>query len=481
MAYPVSKITQILTAVGLVLTTATAVDAVPLRAELLTSTSGFPIYLSATSSDPNNVYYATRASGLINVLDRTTGAFKSTFLDLPNSTGIQDGLLCFAFHPDYETNGLFYTYVYRDTDPFVRVVERKRSETNPLQADPTYERQIMEMPNRGSHNGGWLGFSPIDGYLYVTTGDGGANNGVDNGLPAQDPNDLHGKVLRLDVSGDDFPEDSTRNYAIPANNAFEPGEGAAEVYALGLRHPYRASFDQANGDLYIGDVGSNIYEEVNLLPAGQSGANFGWRALEGPFDVPYVDDPAPADAIDPIYYYPSVSGGVSITGGTVYRGDAIPALQGEYLFADFNQKYVRSFNVDDETLNVIDRGPELFPESLPPRITAITEDAMGELYLIDYLGGKIYRVVADVLEGDFNDDGVVDAADYTVWRDNVGNDASLLPNDIDGGEVGAAQYDRWVANYGRTDIASSAIPEPAAIGMACLGAVSLLWRRRLPA
>lgn len=457
-------------------------EAVELKTELFTSLGmSNAMFLKAPQGDANYVYSGNRVAGAIGIFDRDTGEFLSRFADLTDASGPQDGLLDMAFHPDFAANGLFYTYTYSNTDQFVRIVERKRSVSDPLIADPNYERQILQMPNQNSHNGGWLGFSPVDGMLYATTGDGGANQGANNGLPAQDPFDLHGKVLRVDVAGDDFPSDNSKNYAVPAGNPYADGQlGVPEVYALGLRHPFRASFDRAEGDLYIGDVGDASFEEINVLPSDSiGGENFGWRVREGSQDNPGVDDPAPTDTIDPVFEYAHAGGGASVTGGVVYRGSEIPALQGTYFLGDFVRRTLfQSFKlVDGVATNVANRTDELFPSGYSGGLVAIGQDGLGEMYVVSLFNRNVYRIVADALPGDFNDDGNVDAADYTVWRDQVGQSSDTLANDIDGGLVGQAQYDRWVANYGQTTSATATVPEPASL-LAALLAISLGTSRR---
>ncbi|TWT48350.1 PQQ-dependent sugar dehydrogenase [Botrimarina hoheduenensis] len=457
--------------------------AVSLQAQLLAENPvSEPMFAIAAPGSPDHIFVGSRGTMDVVILDRTTGQTVSTFMNLPNATPVaQDGLLSMAFHPDYDTNGLFYTYTFSNTDPFVRVTERRRSVANPLIADPTYERQIFEMPNeRRSHNGGWVGFSPLDGYLYATTGDGGVNNGAANGLPAQDPFDLHGKLLRVDVNGDSYPADPTRNYVIPPTNPYADGVAAdPRVFSLGLRHSFRAGFDSQTGDLYIGDVGSVYFEEVNFIPGGSTGGqNFGWRALEGSADNPSVSDPAPPGAIDPIHEYARGSG-ASIVGGTVYRGSAIPELVGEYFFGDYVRDGISTLRYENGVVtSVTDRTRQLFPtfNSLGS-LVSFGEDGLGEMLIIDVQRYDIYRVVAvPSIDGDYNEDGFVDVIDYTVWRDNVGAPAGTLPNDPNSSVIGPDQYATWVAEYGSV-AASAAVPEPSALFLVVIGGALLATRR----
>jgi hypothetical protein len=264
-----------------------------------------------------------------------------------------------------------------------------------------------------NHNGGWLGFGP-DGYLYVNLGDGGGAN--DPGNRGQDITDnLLGKILRLDVDGDDFPADPNRNYAIPPSNPFVGVTGDDEIWAYGLRNPWRASFDRATGDFYIGDVGQDFREEIDVQPAASAGGeNYGWRLREGTIATPTplppatpVGGPKPPGAIDPIYDYPHGSGdleGISVTGGYVYRGP-VASLRGRYVFADFLTSRIWTLRWDrsdpagfDGTnyTDFVDFGddPRFVPDvgSLS-LITSFGEDAAGNLYMTT-LGGDVFRVTA---------------------------------------------------------------------------------------
>jgi glucose/arabinose dehydrogenase len=204
---------------------------------------------------------------------------------------------------------------------------------------------------------------------------------------------------------------------------FAEGGGAPEVFALGLRHPFRNGFDSATGDLYIGDVGSRFFEEINFLPANTDGGqNYGWRAREGFNDNPDFPEPNPPGAINPIHAYPRGPIG-AVIGGPVYRGDDIAGLQGTYFFTDFETNKFWTLRYDGSNVSeLVERTQELTsPLGSYGGIASIAEDASGELYLIDYVRGDIYRIVAAPLtDGDFNEDGVVDAADYVTWRKGLG-------------------------------------------------------------
>ncbi|HEY3392945.1 MAG TPA: PQQ-dependent sugar dehydrogenase [Lacipirellulaceae bacterium] len=216
--------------------------------------------------------------------------------DLPNPLFNEQGLLGLAFDPDYATNGYFYVnYTGADNSLNVRRYRVLGDPALSNVADPDSGHTILRIPKEPTwHNGGWIDFGPNDGYLYITTGDPGGGN-------AQlISTSLHGKILRVDVRSDAFPADPARNYSIPPSNPFVGREGLDEIWAYGLRNPWRASFDRATGDLWINDVGELLREEVNIQPAGSAGGeNYGWPHREGTIPTPW---PGPIDAtyVDPI-------------------------------------------------------------------------------------------------------------------------------------------------------------------------------------
>lgn len=283
------------------------------------------------------------------------------------------GLLGLAFAPDYADSGYFYVN-YTDIGGNTVLARYARSADDPMIADPdpvsVLLTQQQPFPN---HNGGHLAFGP-DGYLYIGLGDGGSA-----GDPLEAGQDLEtwlGKILRIDVS--------TELYTVPADNPFVGVDDAREeIWAFGLRNPWRFTFDRATGDLYIADVGQNQWEEVNFQPADSAGGeNYGWNVYEA--SHPYSGASAPADMILPIAEY-SHGEGVSISGGYVYRGSAVPDLVGAYLYGDFGTGVMwsawRNLSMEWESGIFMDT---------PYSISSFGEDEAGELYLVDY-GGTIYR------------------------------------------------------------------------------------------
>ncbi len=458
--------------------------AVTLRAELVTDSGlSLPVYGAAPAGESGVLYISEQNNVAIKRLDLATREM-TTFLDLPDITGNQAGLSAFAFHPDYATNGKFYLNLFDSADARVKIVEFQRSASNPLEADITPRREIYSFENpSNSHNGGWLGFSPIDGYLYIGTGDGGAIPGPLKGLPAQDVLSPQGKMLRLSVDVDDYPFDDTQNFGVPGTNPFVVNGVIRDAFAMGLRHPYRNSFDRATGDLYIGDVGSSYYEEVNVLPANSGGGqNFGWRPKEGPFDHPNFDDPIPEGTIDPIHFYPHV-GGAAVIGGYVYRGTAIPGLQGHYIYADAVEDTFHTFAYDGTTLtDLVDRTAELANPFIPSGYSSIVsfgEDADGELYFFDRVRGDVFKIVADPVVGDFDGDRDVDHDDLLLWQAGYAIDDR---GDADGDtDTDGRDFLIWQQNYtGEIPPTLRAVPEPGSLVLTAVwGVAALLYRKEM--
>ena len=368
-----------------------------------------PLFAASPLGDPSHLFIVEQHTGQIRSLDLSTGIVAGVpFLDLPDSaisTGGEQGLLGLAFHPGYATNGRFYlnlTNAAGDT----QIWEYTRSSSDPSKADPASARLILgfDQPYT-NHNGGWLGFGP-DGYLYIASGDGGAGGDPQNN--AQNIDSLLGKILRIDVDGDDFLSDPARNYAIPAGNPFALTAGADEVWAYGLRNPWRMSFDSQTGDLWIGDVGQGVFEEINFIPAGQgAGFNFGWKLREGTgiYDDtvpgnPPANDPA---LVDPILAYGHEGGiltGNSITGGYVYHGPG--GAQGLYFFGDFAKG--RVFTIDGPSgQDFTNRDNQIIADAgAVDFIASFAVDGTGRLYVIG-LDGEIHRLTPSAASGDGSD------------------------------------------------------------------------------
>jgi hypothetical protein len=304
------------------------------------------------------------------------------FLDLRDrvgSNGIEQGLLGLAFHPEYATNGRLFVY-HVDTSGNRQLSEYTVSD-DPNRADRDSEKVIFELPQPAAsvdirHYAGAVHFGP-DGYLYVSLGDGadGKNQG-------QDPNTMYASIVRLDV-------DSGDPYTIPPTNPFVGGGGAAEVWAYGLRNPWRFSIDAAAELLFVADVGQSNWEEVDVVPLGEGGYNFGWPVTEGN----HCFSPADCDMTGitlPVFEYDHSNRSCSITGGFVYRGSAIPEVAGHYFYADWCGLWVRSFRY--ETGAVVDEQDWSDDLVEAGQINSFGVDGFGELYIANF-EGTIARIV----------------------------------------------------------------------------------------
>jgi glucose/arabinose dehydrogenase len=302
----------------------------------------------------------------------------ATFLDLRDlvTFGGEQGLLGLAFHPRYPDDPRFFVH-YSDRSGTNVLAEYRVSPDDPDRADPGSARTVLEVSQpAANHNGGMIAFGP-DGYLYVALGDGGgAGDRYGNG---QDPNTLLATILRIDVDG-------AGPYAIPPDNPFAGGGGAPEVWAFGLRNPWRFSFD---GDrIFIGDVGQNAWEEIDVADRRIGGLNYGWPILEGTHCYAVADcDPAAFQS--PVLEYPHDAGRCSVTGGYVYRGTAIPGLAGSYFYGDYCSGAISSFRIDGEGLFDTRDWPALSS----PGLTSFGVDGDGELYVVSS-SGTVFRIDA---------------------------------------------------------------------------------------
>ncbi len=302
-----------------------------------------------------------------------------------DSDPFEGGLLGIAFHPGPEENNeVFLSYTAHSDAPNVAIVSRISRFTSPdggLTIDPESEQILLALDQpQGNHNGGQIAFGP-DGYLYIGFGDGGGAGDPDR--HGQNPNTLLGALLRIDVNA----QGESPAYGIPQDNPFVQQGGAPEIYAWGLRNPWRFSFDRQTGILWAADVGQDAWEEVNIIEAG---GNYGWNIREGAhcFDPP-VNCPTEG-LIDPVAEYPNAAGDCSITGGYVYRGEAVPALRGNYLFGDFCSGRVWALPLGDDGTPAAEHRL-LFQSGA--RISSFAQGHDGEVYLLDFAGGGVYRIV----------------------------------------------------------------------------------------
>lgn len=347
--------------------------------------AGFATALAQPPGETSRLYFTSR-EGRVRLV-RPGSQFPVDLLMVPVDTAGEGGLLGMAFHPQFQLNGFVYIIFTTAQMPAgVRIMRYTLDPANPEFIDASTAFPIMTMPHLlFVHVGGWIGFGP-DGYLYISTGDGASPTF----LQAQENTSLYGKLLRIDVDRDDFPADPAANYAIPPDNPLAGVVGVRqEIWARGLRNPWRCSFDRLTGDLWIGDVGGNFREEINMQPAALSPPhtlhNYGWPCWEGTMHRPENCSTAAPPFTPPIFDYPRLPGGF-IVGGYVYRGAAIPALRGTYVASEPTRGLLRLRY--DPSVGITKQSWSVAPP--PPAAYALGEDNAGELYL---LGHAIYRIV----------------------------------------------------------------------------------------
>lgn len=337
-----------------------------------------PVFL-AQPLDDGRIFVVEQA-GRIRVI--RNGVLQTTpFLDITTRvrSGGEQGMLSVAFHPQYATNKYFYVYFTTAGTGDIRI-ERFTTTANAEVADPASTRLIITVPHSqfGNHNGGLVAFGP-DGMLWTAFGDGGG--GGDPLMNGQNLNSLLGSLIRIDVNAGD-------PYAIPNNNPFVgQANRRGEIWAKGLRNPWRFALDAPTGILYIGDVGQNAREEVNAQPIATPGLNYGWNITEG-FICYNATTCNQTGLTAPAIDYPNPSGGCSVTGGYVYRGSAIPGLKGHYLYSDYCNRRIKSFRYSaGAAVDQKDWGL-----TSPGNVPSFGVDFAGEIYVIG--GSSIYRIVA---------------------------------------------------------------------------------------
>lgn len=333
-----------------------------------------PLFLTA-SPDQTSRLFVLEQDGRILIIDEDR-VLAEPFMDITEklSTGGERGLLGLAFHPRFSENGRMLINYTRAEDSATVIAEYHVS-SNPHQAMPE-ESVLLVIPQPyGNHNGGMIAFGP-DGYLYIGMGDGGSGGDPEN--YAQNRNELLGKFLRIDV-------DQQHPYGIPPDNPLVKSPGRPEIFAWGLRNPWRFSFDRKTGDLWAGDVGQNEWEEINVI---QKNKNYGWRLLEGTHCYnPESNCRNVPNLVDPVTEYAHDQGRCSVTGGYVYRGAKMPALFGTYVFGDFCSGEIWGYR-EERTQMLLDTKLQ---------ISSFGEDRDGELYVVGY-GGEIFRIVSRAVD-----------------------------------------------------------------------------------
>lgn len=406
--------------------------------ELFASNLNRPVSIKHAGDDK---LYVVEQDGLIKIVNSDGSVQTAPFLDIDSrviNTGNERGLLGLAFHPNYSANGYFFVNYINNNGNTV-ISRFSRDATNPLQADPNSELPILSFTQPYSnHNGGDLAFGS-DGYLYIASGDGGSGGDPDNN--SQNTLNFLGKILRLDIDA----TTPTHNYSIPASNPFvgDPNTNA-EIFAYGLRNPWKFSFDRLNGDLWIADVGQNSYEEINMVTQTEaaSGLNYGWRCYEGNSPYNTNDCSAPSAYTFPIEGYNHFGDGASkcsITGGYRYRGTDYPNLEGWYFFADLCSQEIGYLEYDETTMTWNKNFVQFSGQW-----SAFGEDLNGELYVSDLSGGHLYKIVDNTLGVD---DHVLDSismypnpSDTELFIDfgistNIGGATEISIFDIQGKKV----------------------------------------------
>ncbi len=347
-------------------------DAVALT-PIVTEGLANPVFLTHAGDGAQRLYVIEQP-GRIRVLEGQS-VLPTPFLDITKQvlSGGERGLLGLTFHPNYGKNGRFFVNYTRKPDGATVIAEYHRGPTSTASA---HERVLLIVPQPyPNHNGGMLAFGP-DGYLYIGLGDGGSAGDPEN--RAQNPEDLLGKILRIDVDQGD-------PYGIPTDNPFAQQGGRPEIYALGFRNPWRFSFDLQTGNLWVADVGQSKWEEIDLV---SNGGNYGWRMLEGTHCFHPPTDCQRSASTQPLYEYEHEKGRCSIIGGYVYRGQALASLQGSYLYGDFCSGEIFAFS--DSSLGQTPREPLVILKTVL-RISSFGVDGADELYVLDHKGG-IYRL-----------------------------------------------------------------------------------------
>ena len=392
-------------------TIAASAIVVDVHAQLRTRvySTGFTLPIAFVQDpDDRGVQFVVQQNGRVRVVRGGGSVATPDFIDLSSAivAGGEQGLLGLAFPPDAPTSRRFFVnFTNRSGDT---VVARLRRSADPLVADPA-SRFDLRWGASGvafiaqpfaNHNGGHLAFGP-DGFLYIGLGDGGSGN--DPGHRAQNPATLLGKMLRIDVSvADSHPS----GYQVPGDNPFVGGGPPGvlpEIWSFGLRNPWRYAFDDRSrggtGALVIGDVGQNLFEEIDYEPANRGGRNYGWRNREGAHDNVTSAPPAYGPLTEPIHEY-THGVGQSVTGGTVYRGSVLPAnFRGRYFFADFVTGRVWSLglaidgNGEARTSDVVEHTAELSNTGSLGNISSFGVDADGELYVVGYTTGRILKII----------------------------------------------------------------------------------------
>lgn len=337
-----------------------------------------PVDLQTPKDGSGRVYIVEQSGKIYSIINASSTSTKELFIDLSNSIqyGGEQGLLALAFDPDYLHNGYFYLHYSKANGGNVVISRFTKNNADPPSADPSSEVILLDIDHPNSnHNGGTVAFGP-DGYLYIATGDGGGAGDPDKN--GQNLKSLFGKILRIDVHN----SSGGKNYAIPLSNPFVGNQSGSleEIFAYGLRNPWKMSFDQTSGTLWAGDVGQDKYEEIDII---QTGKNYGWNTMEGKHCYDPSTHCSRVGLTLPVFEYPHTVG-EAITGGYLYRETAIPSLTGLYLYSDFETGTIWALDQKDGAYY------NLKLESSGLNVSSFGVDENSELYVLSYGDGRIY-------------------------------------------------------------------------------------------
>lgn len=484
-----------------------------------------PMFVAQAPGDSSSLYIVERqgptgGAGRILKRDLTTGT-NEVFLDFAGNAFTGDGgVLSMAFHPDFATNGKFYT-----ATSFNGGVNNLRNRVQEYRVDngtPLLQRTMLEYDNllNPFHTLNMMAFNPLAtgaerNYMTILVGDGGTLAESPAFVNhSQDLSQLYGKLLRVDVSdgADAYPADPRRNFGIPANNPYSSDGNPNtldEIFASGIREPFRGSFDRANGDFYFGDVGNNTREELNFIKAGTSGQDFGWARREGTIQTPHPSGGPQGSSINPIYEFDHSMGNVSINGGMVYRGPATD-FQGTYFFSDYVSGRIYTATFDRNTnpasfsgsnlANVQERRAEFESKVAGGAdiryVTAFNEDLAGNMYLVKFGNGffppngqgEIFRIVPG-MRSDFDLDDDIDVSDWTAFLafhkssfTGLTPDQAYARGDLDGDfdndfrDFLTFRTDYDVANGPGSFARLASVPEPSAAALAAIAACLCMRR-----
>lgn len=432
-----------------------------------------PVYVTHAPGDASRIYVVEQrgSGGVANAAAvkiyglPNYNLIGTMFTVSPVSTSNEQGLLGMAFHPNYASNGKIYVHYSNQSSAGATTIAEYVANGTPLTATtaslgPNGVIFTVAQPFT-NHNGGWMQFGP-DGLLYLALGDGGSAN--DPGARAQNTFNLLGKILRFDVDGDDFPGDANKDYRIPAGNPFANGvSGVPEVYSFGVRNPWRNDIDPVNGALYIADVGQNAWEEVNVLPlTAANGKNFGWRCLEADVLTGLCTPPSGTQPILLKYGHassvaPTFLTGCSLTGGVVYRGSAIPELDGTYFFAEYCSNWIFGVNADPATntyTNPFNYSTKLVRPNVG-NIVSFGRDAANEVYIVSQ-GTFVHKIVRDANNNNIGDGLELPFSFNLTSPANAATNESVTPTLVWTASSNALTYNVTVAtDAGLTNVVAS--------------------------